>query len=192
MYTLNDIMSQMMTPWFEGGTYIIERQSHQNLGKRQQQAAYVDTLCLSYLGDLLDNQSLVPFQSEGDGNCLLHAVCKAVNGKDANYQELREEMAKELVENELWYRFHLDFDDTRWAESLEMARGDGNYLGFEHIFALANVLKRPIILLDNLRTAAAFGEGDVRELAAHVIPRHLFHQVKLDQGGHWRLTDETF
>lgn len=165
MYSIHDIM-EMMVPWFDGGTYIIDRSSHESKGALQQN--YVDTLCLSYLGSLIENLNLVPFQSEGDGNCLLHAVCKAVSGKDTQFAALRESMTQELVENEPWYRFHLHLDDSEWNKSLNMARGDGNYLGFEHIFALSNVLRRPILLLDNLSQVQTFGEGDVRLYPVHL------------------------
>ena len=153
-------MMQLSHPWYAGATYIINRDAHEQKGISQQ--AYVDLLCLSYLDDAIDSRSLVPFQSDGDGNCLLHAVCKAVCGRDHTHIELRERMTQELVENELWYRFHLHLSDDEWTKSLEMAQGDGNYLGSEHIFALANHLQRPIILLDNRDQISKFGEGEVR------------------------------
>lgn len=166
---------EMMVPWFDGGTYIIDRRSHEEKGALQQN--YVDSLCMSYLGKLIENLNLVPFQSEGDGNCLLHAVCKAVSGKDSQFAQLREQMTQELIENEPWYRFHLHLDDSEWNKSLEMSQGDGNYLGFEHIFALSNVLRRPILLLDNLTQVSAFGEGDVRSFSpifSFFISNHIF------------------
>lgn len=150
----------MAQPLYPGGTYIIDRNSHQEKGLVQM--AYVDSICSLYLDGTVDSTRLVPFQSTGDGNCLLHAICKAICGRDDEHALLREKMTQELVENEPWYRFHLQQSNEEWAKSLEMAGRDGNYLGSEHILALANYLQRPIILLDNKEQAERFGQGEVR------------------------------
>jgi len=164
--SISDVIQTLYQPWFEGGIYIVDRDSH--AAKGIQQLDYVDQLCAAYMSDSIDLNKLIPFQNTGDGNCLLHALCTAVNGKDQNYMELRESMTKELVENELWYRYQLP-PAHDWNNSLELARSDGLYLGSEHIWALANHLRRPIVLLDSLVSRQKYGEGEVRIFSSNLM-----------------------
>lgn len=135
-----------------------------------EKAHYMDVLGAEYLSDSVDLASFVPMAVQGDGNCLIHALCKAVCG-DGRTPDLREKLTSELVENERFYRYYLKLSDQDWTNSIEAASLDGQYLGSEHIFALSNVLRRPIILLDNKEFVSQYGEGEVR-LMPHINTIH--------------------
>ncbi len=82
----------------------------------------------------------------------------------------------ELVDNEQWYRAetsigksidHGEADDRAWKRDFEkllsealpsrgVAVGPEKYLGDIHILALANLLRRPILLLDHLEEMVQF------------------------------------
>lgn len=139
---------------------MLER-SHIDAMAPHERAQFVDELGAAYLSDSVDLKLFIPLAVQGDGNCLLHAIGRATNG-GGNPGELREKLTSELVENEPFYRLHMRVSDADWANSIESASLDGHYLGSEHIFALANVLRRPIILFDNKDVVASYGEGEVR------------------------------
>lgn len=145
----------------------------------EEKSQYTDMLGAAYLSDSVDLSHYVPFTVKGDGNCLLHAAVVATNG-GGDSGDLRERLASELVENAPFYRLHLKVSDKDWANSIESASLDGHYLGSEHIFALANVLRRPIILLDNKDVTAAYGEGEVRRFPRTCIPIAILHTF------HWQ------
>lgn len=163
--------------WFDGGTLMLEKSSFDSMAA-EEKAQHMDELGAAYLSDSIDLDHFVPLTIQGDGNCLLHAVATATNGGGTPI-DLREKLTSELVENEHFYRLHLKLSDKDWANSLEAASLDGQYLGSEHIFALANVLRRPIILLDNKHVTAAYGEGEVRRFPRVCIPiatLYILHQ----------------
>eukprot|EP00401_Gymnodinium_catenatum_P026420 CAMPEP_0117514366 /NCGR_PEP_ID=MMETSP0784-20121206/30031_1 /TAXON_ID=39447 /ORGANISM="" /LENGTH=841 /DNA_ID=CAMNT_0005310157 /DNA_START=1 /DNA_END=2526 /DNA_ORIENTATION=- len=99
----------------------------------------------------------------GDGNCLTHAVSKAIVGMELLYHALRQEIQTELMDHAEWYRqtiFPFFDDETAYeqinsaaAEAVPRASGDqemltmAEFLGPIHIHALANVLRRPIVLI---------------------------------------------
>jgi len=49
-------------------------------------------------------EKLVPLKTTGDGNCLLHAISRAIWGVEAYHELLREQLAIELTENLDWYK----------------------------------------------------------------------------------------
>eukprot|EP00658_Telonema_sp_P-2_P028516 TRINITY_DN2183_c0_g1_i12.p1 TRINITY_DN2183_c0_g1~~TRINITY_DN2183_c0_g1_i12.p1 ORF type:complete len:832 (-),score=225.33 TRINITY_DN2183_c0_g1_i12:357-2852(-) len=99
----------------------------------------------------------------GDGNCLTHAVSKAVIGTELLYHALRLEIQAELRNNVEWYQKHVfPFYDSESATMILMEAAEqavpkddvapdtfqmAEYLGPPHIHAIANVLRRPVVLL---------------------------------------------
>ncbi|XP_035686233.1 tumor necrosis factor alpha-induced protein 3-like [Branchiostoma floridae] len=120
---------------------------------------------------------LTPIQTLGDGNCLLHAVSVYMSGTDDKdlalrrllFRAMREDMNEEMKQR--WDRQcrarnaavpgHLEYGSMEWRDEWNimvcMADATPNppeandlpYKSLEefHIFVLANVLRRPIIIL---------------------------------------------
>ena len=107
-----------------------------------------------------DNEErLLPIHADGDGHCLVHAVSRALIGREIFWHALRENLKQHFIfKLETYKMLFKDFIDAdEWLEII--AECDPSYLplGGEpmglrniHIFGLANVLKRPIVLLDSL------------------------------------------
>ena len=131
------------------------------------QAGYgIDIGSQEYLADSLsliksvnDEESLVPLHADGDGHCLVHAVSRCLIGRELFWHSLRSQLQCHLQENLQQYKSHFkDFiADEEWEEIIAEAGPDytppddrGMGLRNIHIFGLANVLHRPIILLDSL------------------------------------------
>jgi len=133
-----------------------------------EQDSLIDRQAEAYLAETLTNFrkigiDVVPIQVTSDGSCLPHAVSRALVGFEVFYDCLRASMVKELTEHSQWYKEH-DYggvvsDDETWAVEWQRillaaqpthgARvGEDKYLGGIHILALANILRRPIIVLD--------------------------------------------
>lgn len=102
---------------------------------------------------------LVPIKVDSDGSCLPHALSRCLVGKEILYDALRLELQEELREHEAFYKGFweqgMDADELdSWFQGLvdEAAPTHGvptgRWLGPEHIFAFANLLQRPILLLD--------------------------------------------
>ncbi|KAK3576161.1 hypothetical protein CHS0354_039827 [Potamilus streckersoni] len=106
-----------------------------------------------------DNEErLVPIHADGDGHCLVHAISRALVGHELFWHALRinlknhfranlskyKEIFKDFVYEKEWYDI-IDECDPFYLPH------NGEPLGMRniHIFGLANVLKRPIILLDS-------------------------------------------
>ncbi|XP_068093561.1 deubiquitinating protein VCPIP1 [Hyperolius riggenbachi] len=122
---------------------------------------------LLYLHDTLEDikkannhhESLIPVHVDGDGHCLVHAVSRALVGRELFWHALRENLKKHLKENLDRYKalFHDFIDAAEWEDIINecdplFVPPEGVPLGLRniHIFGLANVLHRPIILLDSL------------------------------------------
>ncbi|XP_069477235.1 deubiquitinating protein VCPIP1 [Ambystoma mexicanum] len=122
---------------------------------------------LSYLRDTLEavrranggREALVPVHVDGDGHCLVHAVSRALVGRELFWHALRENLQAHLRRNLARYRALLqDFiDAAEWPDIVGecdplFVPPDGVPLGLRnvHVFGLANVLRRPVILLDSL------------------------------------------
>ncbi|XP_006006858.1 deubiquitinating protein VCPIP1 [Latimeria chalumnae] len=121
---------------------------------------------LIYLFDTLEeikraNESrecLIPVHVDGDGHCLVHAVSRALVGRELFWHALRENLKKNFKQNLVSYKaLFQDFIDTaEWEDIINecdplFIPPEGVPLGLRniHIFGLANVLHRPIILLDS-------------------------------------------
>lgn len=122
---------------------------------------------LDYLAETLceikkanaNDERLVPIHADGDGHCLVHAISRALVGRELFWHALRENLQLHFQEKLELYKMH--FQDfiylSEWQEIIDECKPDfvpreGELLGLRniHIFGLANVLKRPIVLLDSI------------------------------------------
>lgn len=99
---------------------------------------------------------------DSDGSCLPYAVSRCLIGKEILYDVLREALHGELVSNEPFYQqmFGGEMSDETWRNHFEEVciealptRGGrtGRWLGpGEHLVGMANVLARPILLVDHI------------------------------------------
>ncbi|GAB1607956.1 deubiquitinating protein VCIP135-like [Argonauta hians] len=130
---------------------------------------------LSYLSETLsiikaanDNEDrLVPIHTDGDGHCLVYAISRALTGRELFWHALRQNLRHHFMDKLQLYKMH--FEDfihcLEWQEIIaECAPNfvpvDGEPLGLRniHIFGLANVLRRPIILLDSIDGIRSSGD----------------------------------
>mmetsp|Transcript_142728 Transcript_142728/g.248899 ORF Transcript_142728/g.248899 Transcript_142728/m.248899 type:complete len:891 (-) Transcript_142728:154-2826(-) len=132
----------------------------------RQSEALTDKGAQVYLQDVL--KTLPGFHAidvDGDGNCLVHALSRCMCGIEVLYSSLRSDLREELLTN---IEFYMDAlgewydEDTLQAELLEAAEEAapgsvdeselgclshyGKSLSPLHVFALANLLRRPIVL----------------------------------------------
>eukprot|EP01087_Luapelamoeba_hula_P014432 TRINITY_DN4219_c0_g1_i1.p1 TRINITY_DN4219_c0_g1~~TRINITY_DN4219_c0_g1_i1.p1 ORF type:complete len:798 (-),score=152.19 TRINITY_DN4219_c0_g1_i1:24-2417(-) len=113
---------------------------------------------------------IVPVITSGDGNCLLHAVSRYIFGVELYHELLRKKMHEELVANKEWYRAAAkEFEDKDWDRIVTNASRSGHYLEFMHSLALANVLKRPMILYGSDADMERYGLGE-SGVAATFVP----------------------
>lgn len=105
------------------------------------------------------DEVLVPLHADGDGHCLVHAVSRCLVGRELFWHSLRSQLQTHLRDHLSQYQaiFKEFIEEEEWSEIIDEAGPDyrpqdGQGLGLRniHIFGLANVLHRPIILLDNL------------------------------------------
>ena len=110
---------------------------------------------------------LVPIHADGDGHCLVHAISRALVGRELFWHPLMTGLKLNLMESVDRYKFLMkDFiDEDEWNDIIREADpnfepDNGEPLGLRniHIFALANVLHRPIILIDGI--AGMHSKGD--------------------------------
>lgn len=142
---------------------------------------------LSYLRDTLEavrranggREGLVPVHVDGDGHCLVHAVSRALVGRELFWHALRENLQAHLRRNLPRYRALLsDFiDAAEWPDIVGecdplFVPPDGVPLGLRnvHVFGLANVLHRPVILLDSLSGMRSPGDYSATFLPGLVPP----------------------
>ncbi|TRY66308.1 hypothetical protein DNTS_024307 [Danionella cerebrum] len=122
---------------------------------------------LIYLHDTLEEvkkansnrECLIPVHVDGDGHCLVHAVSRALVGRELFWHALRENLKLNFKQNLDRYKalFQDFIDSAEWEDIINecdplFVPPEGVPLGLRniHIFGLANVLHRPIILLDSL------------------------------------------
>lgn len=110
---------------------------------------------------------LVPVHADGDGHCLVHAISRCIVGRELFWHALRvnlhhhlatmkgqyQEMFKEFYSEEEWPDIIAEADP-----SYQPTEGQAHGLRNIHIFGLANVLRRPIILLDSLSGMQSSGD----------------------------------
>ena len=139
---------------------------------------------MNYLKDTLfaiqkcngDEERLLPIHADGDGHCLVHAVSRALVGRELFWHALRENLKEHFLQNLDRYKmlFREFVDKDEWQDIIEecdpeFIPRDGEPLGMRniHIFGLANILRRPIILLDSISGIQSSGDysGKLRTCA---------------------------
>nr|CAB3267604.1 deubiquitinating protein VCIP135-like [Phallusia mammillata] len=129
---------------------------------------------LKYLEGFLDilkehhkgEEVLIPLHADGDGHCLVHAVSRALIGRELFWHGLRKNLQNHLKAHlsdykELFKEFH---DEDEWESLIEEADpfncsgGITGGLGNIHIFALSNTLQRPIMLIDMPKNMQKVGD----------------------------------
>ncbi|XP_056913214.1 deubiquitinating protein VCPIP1 isoform X1 [Takifugu flavidus] len=130
---------------------------------------------LIYLHDTLEEvkksngngECLIPVHVDGDGHCLVHAVSRALVGRELFWHALRENLKQNFKQNLDHYKalFQDFIDAAEWEDIITecdplFVPPEGVPLGLRniHIFGLANVLHRPIILLDSLSGMRSSGD----------------------------------
>ncbi|KAJ0059254.1 hypothetical protein NL108_011293 [Boleophthalmus pectinirostris] len=130
---------------------------------------------LIYLHDTLEEvkrangggECLIPVHVDGDGHCLVHAVSRALVGRELFWHALRENLKHNFKQNLDRYKalFQDFIDAAEWEDIINecdplFIPPEGVPLGLRniHIFGLANVLHRPIILLDSLSGMRSSGD----------------------------------
>ncbi|XP_061696440.1 deubiquitinating protein VCPIP1 isoform X2 [Syngnathoides biaculeatus] len=130
---------------------------------------------LLYLHDTLDEikrangdrECLVPVHVDGDGHCLVHAVSRALVGRELFWHALRENLKRDFKQNLDRYKalFQDFIDAAEWEDIINecdplFVPPEGVPLGLRniHIFGLANVLHRPVVLLDSLSGMRSSGD----------------------------------
>ncbi len=112
-------------------------------------------------------ECLVPVHADGDGHCLVHAISRCLVGRELFWHALRTNLYDHLTSKQKEYaEMFKDFiSDEEWkdiiAESApDFQPPDAQSLGLRniHVFGLANVLKRPIVLLDSLSGMRSKGD----------------------------------
>ena len=136
---------------------------------------YLDTLgygrdrsgSIKYLGEITegikivndDEERLAPLHVDGDGHCLVHAISRALVGREIFWHPLMVNLQEHLKKNLATYKKQfMDFIGyDEWDLIISEAGpdfqpADDQPLGLRniHIFGLANVLHRPILLLDSI------------------------------------------
>jgi hypothetical protein len=108
---------------------------------------------LTILKGGLQKMKMCPLKTKMDGNCLLHAVAKAIWGIEGVYHEvMRRLVTEELTEHKAFYQDAVDkksdddYNDSEYDIFLQESRKSGEKLQVIHIFALCNIIRRPIIL----------------------------------------------
>ncbi|GFG29306.1 hypothetical protein Cfor_03734 [Coptotermes formosanus] len=144
---------------------------------------------LSYLAETLRNieeanggrEVLVPIHADADGHCLVHAVSRALVGRELFWHPLRSHLKRHIHENRNTYKELLQgfINASEWDVIIEECDPDyvpdeskGEILGLRniHVFGLANILKRPIILLDSAAGMNCSGDYSAVFLPALVNP----------------------
>ncbi|XP_064634580.1 deubiquitinating protein VCPIP1-like isoform X2 [Lineus longissimus] len=146
-----------------------------------------DQTSMEYLAETLEAMSqvnenedrLIPIHADGDGHCLVHAISRSLVGRELFWYPLRDNLLAHFEERFSEYSEHFkDFIDTEeWKTIIAecdtaFIPPDGEALGLRniHILGLANVLRRPIILLDSLSGLQSSGDYSGVFLPA-MIPR---------------------
>ncbi|XP_071490949.1 deubiquitinating protein VCPIP1-like [Diadema antillarum] len=114
-----------------------------------------------------DAEVLIPIHADGDGHCLVHGISRALVGRELFWHALRTNLKRHFEQNLAQYQaLFRDFvDKDEWQHIIQESDpdyfpGPNELMGLQniHIFGLANVLRRPIILLDSLSGLQSFGD----------------------------------
>lgn len=112
--------------------------------------------------------NICPLTTPGDGNCLLHALSLALWGIEKYFAAtLRKLLKEELIQHKPFYSTAIDkkhedadeqgYKDAEYQAFLKEAGAKNAHLGFIHIFALSNILRRPIVLYSSDEDMANWG-----------------------------------
>ena len=110
---------------------------------------------------------LVPLHADGDGHCLVHAISRCLVGRELFWHALRHSLYCHLTENISRYKtmFKEFYEEEEWekiiaeaAPDYQPTQGEVHGLRNIHVFGLANVLRRPIVLLDSLLGLKSSGD----------------------------------
>ena len=150
---------------------------------------------------------MVTFSVDGDGNCMAHSISRAISGVEVFFHVLRTELLAELRENVEFYRDRSIesgfYTEDEWERDLESAGPSqmgqaGMWMSGMHIFGMANVLRRPIFLVDARQNASVI-EPDlmvVQQLVDMGFTQHaavraaISCQNRLDECMPWLLDHE--
>ena len=110
---------------------------------------------------------LVPLHADGDGHCLVHAISRCLVGRELFWHSLRHSLHAHLTLNLHRYKdtFKDFYEEEEWEKIIAEAgpdfqpeAGEVHGLCNIHVFGLANVLQRPILLLDSLSGITSKGD----------------------------------
>ena len=107
---------------------------------------------------------VAPLQTTGDGNCLLHAVSRALWGSEIYNDLLRQLITLELQSNLDWYKEHAKIEED-WdvvslffplqhfysAQLVAQSMTEHESLQFIHVQALSNSIRRPILMYCSIK-----------------------------------------
>ena len=126
-----------------------------------------------------NEERIVPIHADGDGHCLLHAVSRALVGRELFWHPLMTNLKLHLTDRQIDYKHLLqDFiEDSEWDDIIREAdpnfvpsNGEIHGLRTIHVFGLANVLHRPIILVDSLDGMQSKGDYSAVFVPALIPP----------------------
>ncbi|XP_071853755.1 deubiquitinating protein VCPIP1-like isoform X2 [Apostichopus japonicus] len=126
-----------------------------------------------------NQEVLTPIHADGDGHCLVHGISRALVGRELFWHALRTSLKAHFQEKLDIYKamFHDFVDSKEWDQIIaesdpDFVPGPNEEMGLQniHIFGLANVLHRPIVLLDSLKGLQSAGDYTGVFLPALVEP----------------------
>lgn len=133
----------------------------------------LDLDALDHLADLITELAkagslMLPLYCGKDGNCLVNGISHAVWGFEYFAAPLRDDLCKELEEHAEWYREQsaLGFEyQTVLDEVRDRDAHEGNYqwMNPKALGAMANLLKRPVCLVDSLQAMRRYGKEVIGE-----------------------------
>lgn len=130
---------------------------------------------------------LVPVHADGDGHCLVHAISRCLVGRELFWHALRSNLHAHLTSNlQRYQNLFKEFYSTEEWDGIVAEAGpdwkppDGQTLGLcnIHVYGLANVLRRPIILLDSLMGMQSSGDYSAIFLPTMLTPQGEWCWVK--------------
>ena len=145
-------------------------------GSRAYLQGTLQQLCNENSGE----ERLVPLHADGDGHCLVHAISRCLVGRELFWHALRSNLHAHLRSNLQRYQnlFKEFYSAEEWEGLVAEAAPDwkppdGQTLGLcnIHVFGLANVLHRPIILLDSVLGMQSSGDYSAIFLPTMLTPQ---------------------
>merc|ERR1719359_2052735 len=123
---------------------------------------------LEHLGDLLCELAsagsvMVPLYCGKDGNCLVNGISHAVWGFEYFAAPLRDDLLRELEDHADWYREQSALGseyDRVLQEVRDRDAHEGNcaWINPKALGAMANLLRRPVCLVDSLQAMRTYGK----------------------------------